>query len=95
MTQPASAPGPLATWGDRVVAALIDSVVLVGLYLVLFIVSLILRIVSDALATFVLVIGYLALSVYFLYLGYLEGQTGQSPARPSLVSRSSGKPMVS
>jgi uncharacterized RDD family membrane protein YckC len=63
------------------VAALIDGILLAGLYLVLFIFSAVLRTLSDALATFVVFVGYLPLSLYWLYLGYLEGQTGQSPGK--------------
>jgi uncharacterized RDD family membrane protein YckC len=77
----AATPGPLAEWPDRVVAALIDGAIVVAAYIVVFIVGAILGAVSDILGTLVVTIGYLALSVYWLYVGYMEGQVGQSPAK--------------
>src|SRR5687768_9422034 len=81
MSQPATAPGPLASWGDRVVATLIDAAAVLAGYIVVWLLALIIGIVSDALGTLVLVLGYLVLSVYSFYLGYLEGETGQSPGK--------------
>jgi uncharacterized RDD family membrane protein YckC len=74
-------PGPLAEWPDRVVAALIDGAFLVVGYIVVFILGGILGAVADALGGLVFAVGYLALSVYWLYVGYMEGQGGQSPAK--------------
>ncbi len=74
-------PGPLAEWADRVVATLIDFVFIVAIGLVVFILSAIVGIVSDILAGLVTGIGYFALSIYGLYLGYLEGIRGQSPGK--------------
>ena len=81
MSQPATAPGPLASWGDRVIATLIDAVALIAGYIVVFILSAIIGAVSDALGGLVLILGYLVLSVYSFYLGFLEGETGQSPGK--------------
>ncbi len=81
MSQPATAPGPLASWGDRVVSTLIDAAAVLALYIALFVVSAIIGIVSDGLATVVLVLGYLVLSAFSFYLGFLEGETGQSPGK--------------
>jgi uncharacterized RDD family membrane protein YckC len=81
MSQPAAAPGPLASWGDRVVATLIDAAALLVGYIVVFILSAIIGLVSDTLGGVVLVLGYLVLSVYSFYLGFLEGETGQSPGK--------------
>ena len=81
MSQPATAPGPLASWGDRVVATLIDAVAVLAGYIVVWILAAIIGVISDALGTLVLVLGYLVLSVYSFYLGYLEGETGQSPGK--------------
>lgn len=80
--QPAGeVPGPLAEWADRVVATLIDAVIILALGLAVFVVSAIVGVVSDILATLVGGVGYLALTVYGLYLGYLEGIRGQSPGK--------------
>ncbi|MDP3983468.1 MAG: RDD family protein [Acidimicrobiia bacterium] len=81
MSQPISAPGPLASWGDRVVATLIDAAVVLGLYVIVFVVSAIVGIASDALQAIILILGYLALSAFGLYLGFIEGETGQSPGK--------------
>ena len=81
MSQPATAPGPLASWGDRVVATLIDAVALLAGYIVVWILAAIVGVISDALGTLVFVLGYLVLSVYSFYLGFLEGETGQSPGK--------------
>lgn len=80
--QPAGeVPGPLAEWADRVVATLIDFVIVAVLGLGVFIVVLIIGAVSEILGSLVSVIGYTALSVYGLYLGFLEGLRGQSPGK--------------
>lgn len=79
--QPPTVPGPLAEWGDRVVATLIDGAIIVAGYIALFIVVLVLGAISDALAALVGVLGYLALVFVGLYFGYMEGQAGQSPGK--------------
>lgn len=74
-------PGPLAEWADRVVATLIDFVFILGLWIVVWLAGAIVGVVSDALAVLVRTLGYLAGSLYGLYLGYLEGIQGQSPGK--------------
>lgn len=54
--------------------------ILVG-YIVLFIVVAITGAVSDTLGTLILWIGYLVLSVAWLYFGFMEGEGGQSPGK--------------
>ena len=81
MSQPATAPGPLASWGDRVVATLIDALAQLGGFIVVWILASIIGAVSDALGVAVLVLGYLVLTAYGFYLGFLEGETGQSPGK--------------
>jgi uncharacterized RDD family membrane protein YckC len=80
--QPAGdVPGPLAEWVDRVVATLIDFVIVLALGFAVFIVSAIVGIISDALGAVVAWLGYLGVSLWWLYLGYLEGVRGQSPGK--------------
>lgn len=80
--QPAGdVPGPLAEWADRVVATLIDVVIIVVLGFGVFIVAAVIGAISDILGGLVSLIGYTVLSVYGLYLGYLEGLRGQSPGK--------------
>lgn len=78
---PAPINDSLASWGDRVVATLIDFIVVAGLWLVVNIVGWILGIVSDALGGLVALLGNLIISLYGLYLGFLEGEKGQSPGK--------------
>lgn len=80
--QPAGdVPGPLAEWADRVVATLIDVVIIVVLAFGVFIVAAVIGAISDILGGLVSLLGYTVLSVYGLYLGYLEGLRGQSPGK--------------
>jgi uncharacterized RDD family membrane protein YckC len=74
-------PGPLAEWADRVIATLIDFVFILGIYIVVWVAGAIVGVVSDVLRVLVQTLGYLAGSVYGLYLGYLEGTRGQSPGK--------------
>ncbi len=62
-------------------ASLIDSAFIVVGYIVLFILVAILGAISDTLGVLVLWIGYLALSAAWLYFGFMEGETGQSPGK--------------
>lgn len=77
----AGVPGPLAEWIDRVIATLVDVAIILVAYLAIFIVSRIIGVVSSGLGNLVSGIGSLAVSVYGLYLGYLEGAKGQSPGK--------------
>lgn len=74
-------PGPLAEWADRAVATIIDIAFVILGYIAIFIVSAILGVISDALGALFAILGYLVLSLYWLYLGYLEGLRGQSPGK--------------
>lgn len=79
--EPTATPGPLAEWIDRVVATLVDAAFIIAIWVAVFIVAAIIGVVSDILAGLVRLIGYLALTAYGLYLGYLEGIRGQSPGK--------------
>jgi uncharacterized RDD family membrane protein YckC len=75
----AAVPGPLASWGERAIGFLIDGAMIFVGWIALFIVTLILGAVSDVLAALVGLLGYIILSLAFLYFGYLVGQNGASP----------------
>src|SRR5690554_2640057 len=79
----AGAPNPeqFADWGTRVVATLIDMVVVFGLAIIGFILAAILGSISTALGVHVGIIVYAAAAVAGLYFAYLTGETGQSPGK--------------
>lgn len=72
---------PLAEWIQRVVAFLIDWVIVVAFYIVVFILAAILGAVSDALGALVFFVGYVAAIGYSFWIYYLNGATGQSPGK--------------
>jgi uncharacterized RDD family membrane protein YckC len=78
---PTGAPGQLASWGQRVVATLIDWLIIVVGYIVVFIVAFILGSISNTLGVLIGLIGYLALVAASFYFYYLNGATGQSPGK--------------
>jgi uncharacterized RDD family membrane protein YckC len=71
---------PLADWGSRVLATLIDSAIGLVIFFGILIVSLILGAVSSALGTLILVLGYIGIILGYNYiaLGYWTGLTGQT-----------------
>lgn len=79
--EPAGVPGPLAEWIDRVIATLVDVALILVAWVAIFVVSRIVGVVSSGLGGLVSGLGSLALTVYGIYLGYLEGTKGQSPGK--------------
>ena len=73
--------GPLASFGDRAVAWLIDwAVFLVG-GIALAIVGAILGVVSDTLGSLVTGLGGLALAALVIYVYFLQGEEGGTPGK--------------
>ena len=72
---------PFASWGQRVLATLIDSVVIFALFIVLAIIGAILSGVSNALGGLFLFLAYIALIAIAFYFAYLTGKVGQSPGK--------------
>ena len=70
------APGPRASWGERVIAFLIDYAIIVAFYIILAIVGSIAGAISDALGAIVFLLGYLVVLAYSFYIGYLNGLGG-------------------
>lgn len=73
--------GPLASWGDRVVATLLDAAFVLVAAIAVAIVVAILGALSDVLASIVAFIGYLALVAYGFYIAYMTGARGGTPAK--------------
>lgn len=73
--------GPLASWGERVVAVLIDGLIIFVLFFAVFIAATILSKIASALGAIVFVLGYLGIFAVGLYLGYLNGSIGQTPGK--------------
>ena len=70
---------PLADYGQRVIAYLIDWAISVVLIIVVVILSAILGAISDALGLLVVVVGYLGVFAYQIWnLAYLQGTNGQT-----------------
>lgn len=72
---------PLAEWGDRVVATLIDFALVLAGWIALYVVGLIVSAVSDTLGSLVFLVGVIALTLVSFYFGYMEGEIGQSPGK--------------
>jgi uncharacterized RDD family membrane protein YckC len=88
--QPAAAPGaagaagtsqwgPLADWGTRAIAILIDWVAIVVVVILGFVLSAIISAVSSTLGALFSLVFYLAYLGVWLYMGYLVGLKGRSP----------------
>lgn len=77
----AGLPGPLASWGERAVAFLINGAVLFVGAIVVVIVGSVLGAASDALGALVMVVGYLVVIAGAFYFYFLEGETGASPGK--------------
>lgn len=89
--------GPLASWGQRVGAYLLDAVIALVLLIGVFIVGAIVGAVVDALGALILVLGYLGVVAYNVYIQYLAGSTGQTPGKKivglKVVGEGTGQPI--
>ncbi len=72
---------PFASWGQRVLATLIDGVVVFALFIGLVIIGAILSAVSDALGGLFIFLSYLVLIAITFYFAFLTGKQGQSPGK--------------
>ncbi len=72
---------PFASWGQRVVAVLIEIAIFDWRLIALVIVGAILSKISGALAGLVFFVGYLAIFAMSIYFAYLTGTKGQSPGK--------------
>lgn len=73
--------GPLASFGDRLVAWLIDAAVFIVAGIAISIVAGILGVISDTLGTLVGGLGGLAIAAFGLYIYYLQGEEGGTPGK--------------
>jgi uncharacterized RDD family membrane protein YckC len=76
-----SASVPFASWGQRVVAAILDSVFAFLLFIPVLILSAVAGAISEALGVLIGLLGYLALIGLSFYFQYLTGKRGQSPGK--------------
>lgn len=76
-----SPPGPLAHWGTRVVATLIDSAALLALVIVGGTVAAIASAISSAVGTLLGAVVYLVFLGVSFYFTYMTGACGQSPGK--------------
>jgi uncharacterized RDD family membrane protein YckC len=87
---PAYGPGsawPLATWGQRVGATLIDGLLILGIFIVAGILGFILGQLSDALSTLMFVLGYVGALAFMIWQLVVQGQTGQTIGKKQLGIR--------
>ncbi len=84
-SQPAGAgagvPGPLASWGQRVIAYLITFGCIIGFYIVMAIIGAILGAIADFLGVLWFLLTWLASIGIGLYVFYLDGATGGHPGK--------------
>lgn len=74
-------PGPLASWGERAVAYLIDAAILFVGFIAVAIVAAVLGVAVDFIGALVGMVGYLAIFGAGLYFMYMQGVTGASPGK--------------
>lgn len=73
--------GPLASWGERFIARLIDGAIIFVAYIAIAIVGGIFGAISDALGAIVFLLGYLVAFAYGIYIYWLQGETGATPGK--------------
>ncbi len=78
---PGTDPGPLADWGTRVLATLVDGGILLGVVLAGFILAFILGLISTALGVLVGLLVYLVAIAGSFYFYYMNGAAGQTPGK--------------
>ena len=78
---PGSPAGPLADWGTRVVATLIDSAASLAIAIVGFLLTLIVGAISSTLGLLLGLVVYLVGAATGLYFAYMNGAGGQSPGK--------------
>lgn len=96
-TGAAGIPGPLASWGQRATAILLDWGMILVAYIALFIVVFIAGAIADILGALVGLVGYLGLAAYSFYTFYMQGQRGGTPGKRLLglkvVGEQTGQPI--
>jgi uncharacterized RDD family membrane protein YckC len=81
-TYPSGSPtGPLASWGTRVGATLIDWAASMAVVIAGFVLALILGAISSSLGILVGLVVYLAAFAVSIYFTYMTGACGQSPGK--------------
>jgi len=78
---------PLASWGQRVGAALVDGLIGGGIYLVGFLLGSVVGNASDAVGVFLFVVAAIASIVFFFWNLVQQGKTGQTVGKKMLNIR--------
>lgn len=90
-------PAQLATWGERVVAYLIEYAISIAVWVVGFILAAVFGAIADALGLIVILITYVAAVGFSIYNMYLNGATGQSVGKRltglKVVGEQTGQPI--
>ena len=73
------ASGELADWGQRAIGILIDFVTIFVLWIIGFIIVAVISAISSTLGALIGLLVYIALSLAWLYYGFLVGARGYSP----------------
>ena len=74
-------PGPLASWGQRAIAYLVDALILTVGWVVVMIAGAVLGAIVDVLGMLVMLVGYLGMFAVSLYFFYMTGAVGASPGK--------------
>ena len=75
---------PLAEWGSRVGATIIDGLIGIAIIIVAIILGAVLGNVSNGLGALVLILGYLAAFAFGIWQLVVQGQTGQTIGKKQL-----------
>lgn len=88
--------GNLASFGQRAIAVIFDMLITIGVFIPVIIVVLIGFALSNILGVLLAVVGYAAAFVFGLYLYWLQGEVGGTPAKRLLglkvVKEDTGQP---
>ena len=71
----------LASWGQRVVAWLLDGLIFSVIWIVVFIAAAVLGTIVDVLGSLVMIVGFLGMFALSLYVFYMQGEVGATPAK--------------
>lgn len=77
----AGGPGSLASWGERVLATVIDAGISILGFIAVAAVAAVVGAVVDVLGALIGALGYLVMTVASFYFLYMQGATGASPGK--------------
>lgn len=77
----AGGPGPLATWGERVLATVIDAGISIVGFIAVAALAAVVGAVVDVLGALIGFLGYLVMTLASFYFLYMQGATGATPGK--------------